>query len=408
MLAWVRRLNRIETVGEGLRAALEETARVSPGWIVPLLREGWDERYGRKVETARLLGRKHASAQALAAQTGADGQGLLAAVDADPDAAWVHELPQVKILRILWDRHDTPTSTGRLRFKAAAELPPAAQRLHPPCDPDARHSTRGKGGDDDLGWVGSKAHRSESCDADTPNLVTGVHTTPATEPDVAATTAAQDKLIAPGAWPRAGTCWMRAAPAPTTSPPAPNAAAPWSPRSSSRPAATPATAPSARAGSPSTGRPAPPAAPPARPAAPCAPTSAAWPPSRSPAATAGPARSATSAPWPVPTSPAGSPSTPNRSTRPPWRPTGPRTATSGAPPTTSVPVSRAPSPGRARPGPAPRPRPRPGQTHLQNGFTGMALNSTRLGAHFLKPEPGPARRPTRIHELCTAHGLAAA
>jgi hypothetical protein len=62
VLACVRRLNRIETLGEGLRAALEEIARISPGWIVPLLRPGWDERYGRKVETARLLGRKNASA----------------------------------------------------------------------------------------------------------------------------------------------------------------------------------------------------------------------------------------------------------------------------------------------------------------------------------------------------------
>src|SRR6266536_3111786 len=198
VLACVRRLNRIETVGEGLRAALEEIARISPGWIVPLLREGWDERYGRKVETTRLLGRKNASAQALAAQIGADGQALLAAVDADPTAAWINELPQVKILRILWDQHYTATSTGRLRFQDAAELPTAAQRLHSPYDPDARYSTKGKGGDDDLEWVGSKAHLSESCDADTPNLVTDVHTTPATEPDVVATTAIQAKLIARG------------------------------------------------------------------------------------------------------------------------------------------------------------------------------------------------------------------
>jgi len=45
---------------------------------------------------------------------------------------------------------------------------------------------------------------------------------------------------------------------------------------------------------------------------------------------------------------------------------------------------------------------------VQNVITGMALNITRLGAHFLKPEPGLTRRPTRIHALCTAHGLAAA
>jgi hypothetical protein len=55
VVAGVRRLNLIETVGETLRAAPEAIAvRISPGWIVPLLQEGWEERYGREVETARL------------------------------------------------------------------------------------------------------------------------------------------------------------------------------------------------------------------------------------------------------------------------------------------------------------------------------------------------------------------
>ena len=47
------------------------------------------------------------------------------------------------------------------------------------------------------------------------------------------------------------------------------------------------------------------------------------------------------------------------------------------------------------------------KAHLQNVFIGMALNIRRLGAHF-NTKPQPARRPTRIHELCTAHGLTAA
>ena len=62
----VRRLNRIETVGETLRVALEAIAAISPAFIVALLEQGWDERYGRKVETCRLLSRKNASAQVLA------------------------------------------------------------------------------------------------------------------------------------------------------------------------------------------------------------------------------------------------------------------------------------------------------------------------------------------------------
>jgi hypothetical protein len=44
--------------------------------------------------------------------------------------------------------------------------------------------------------VGSKAHLSESCDEGLPRLVTDVHTTGATDPDVTATTAIQDRLIA--------------------------------------------------------------------------------------------------------------------------------------------------------------------------------------------------------------------
>jgi len=83
---------------------------------------------------------------------------------------------------------------------------PAAQRIHSPYDADARYSTKGKPEADDVQWVGSKAHLSESCDdQELPDLVTDVHTTPATDPDVVATTPIQDKLIAPGAWPRVST-----------------------------------------------------------------------------------------------------------------------------------------------------------------------------------------------------------
>jgi hypothetical protein len=56
VIAAVRRLNRVETVGRPPRAALEAIARVSPDRVVPPLKPGWDERYGREVATARLLG----------------------------------------------------------------------------------------------------------------------------------------------------------------------------------------------------------------------------------------------------------------------------------------------------------------------------------------------------------------
>jgi transposase len=195
VIACVRRLNRIETVGETLRAALETIAGISPTFVVALLEIGWDERYGRKVETARLLSRKNASAQVLADQIGADGAKLLAAIDTDPVAAWMNTLPEVQVLRLVWQQQYTATASGRLRLKTAEELPPSAERIHSPYDPEARYSTKDTG-DTPTRWVGSKTHLTESCDPDLPRLVTDVHTTAATEPDVVATTTIQDRLIA--------------------------------------------------------------------------------------------------------------------------------------------------------------------------------------------------------------------
>jgi IS5 family transposase len=195
VIAGVRRLNRIETVGESLRAGLEAIARISPSFIVALLEIGWDERYGRKVETGRLLSRKNASAQVLAEQIGADGLKLLTAIDDDPVASWMNTLPEVQVLRLVWDQQYTVTATGRLRLRTTEELPSAAQRIHSPYDHEARYSMK-ETGETPIEWVGSKAHLTETCDEDLPNLVTDVHTTPATEPDVVATTVIQDKLIA--------------------------------------------------------------------------------------------------------------------------------------------------------------------------------------------------------------------
>ncbi|WP_329370205.1 hypothetical protein [Streptomyces sp. NBC_01483] len=149
VIVCVRRLNRIESLGEGLRAALEEIARTSPGFIVPLLRPGWDERYGRKVGISRLLRRKNASADKLVEQIGVDGLSLLDTIDADPTAAWMSQLPQVTFVRMLWDQHFQRTAAGRLRYKDVKELSPASERLHSPDDPDARYSTKS----DTEGWA---------------------------------------------------------------------------------------------------------------------------------------------------------------------------------------------------------------------------------------------------------------
>ncbi len=403
VIACVRRLNRIESVGEGLRAALEEIARISPGWLVPLLQVGWDERYGRKVETARLLGRKNASAQQLAAQIGADGQRLLDAIDADPAAAWMNDLPQVRMLRLLWTQHYQAIGSGRLRWKQAVELPVAAERPHSPYDPDARYSTKGE----DIEWVGSKAHLSESCDADLPHLVTDVHTTPSTDPDVVATTPIQDKLIARGLAP--GEHLMDAG-----YPSAANIAAAAKRGIALVAPVTVLTGRNARKGTfgPSaftidwqTGTARCPAGQTSRSMRPdkrglvtfafscrdCRPC-----PIRDQCTLADPNVPRRVTIHPEPVHQARMTAQRAQDTHQ-WRTT--YNVRAGIEGTISQAV-RGPDLRHSRYRGLPK-------AHLQNILTGMALNITRLGAHFAPRPPAP-RRPTRIHALCTAHGLTTA
>ena len=196
----VRRLNRTETVGEGLRVALGEIAAVGPGFVVPLPDVGRRERYGHRFETARLLGRgsSETSMGAPAGQVGADGKALLDRIDADRAAGRINRPPSVRLPRVLWEQRFTAGPGGAPVLEDAADPAPSADRPYSVHDPDARYSTEGGGGGDDPAWVGAEAQLEETCDEDPPHLITDVRTTAATDPDVTATTAIQHRLIARG------------------------------------------------------------------------------------------------------------------------------------------------------------------------------------------------------------------
>src|SRR3954453_9536689 len=70
VLAAVRGLNRLERVGETLRAALNELAGVAPEWLRTVTPAAWYKQYGRRVENYRLP-KTEASRLALAAEIGA-------------------------------------------------------------------------------------------------------------------------------------------------------------------------------------------------------------------------------------------------------------------------------------------------------------------------------------------------
>ena len=67
-----------------------------------------------------------------------------------------------------------------MRLGSAAELPPSAEQICSPYDPEARYSKKR-----DVTWVGYKVQVTETCDpaCEGPHVITKVETTPATTPD---------------------------------------------------------------------------------------------------------------------------------------------------------------------------------------------------------------------------------
>ena len=176
VLAAVRVLNRLERVGETLRATLNSLAVVAPEWLQAVVPEVWYERYGRRVENYHLP-KAEAARQELAAAIGADGQHLLDAIDAASDQPWLAAVPAVKCLRQVWTEQYVKDE-GQLRWRTVEEMPASAELISSPYDPEARYSRKRS-----VEWVGYKVHFTETCDPAMPHLIVNVETTPASTPD---------------------------------------------------------------------------------------------------------------------------------------------------------------------------------------------------------------------------------
>lgn len=100
----------------------------------------------------------------------------------DPAApAWLREAPAVELLRQVWMQNYQWTE-GKLDWRAADNLPPAALYVSSPYDLDAHYSKKRT-----TSWVGYKGHLTETCEQDCPHLITHVDTTTAPVSDDART-----------------------------------------------------------------------------------------------------------------------------------------------------------------------------------------------------------------------------
>jgi transposase len=118
---------------------------------------------------------------ALALTIGNDGWQLLSALYAVEAPGWLRQVPAVERLRRIWLQNYCWDGT-EVQWRAADNIPPAAQFISSPYDVEARYARKHT-----TQWVGYKVHLTETCDDDLPHLITNVETTMAPAADGEAT-----------------------------------------------------------------------------------------------------------------------------------------------------------------------------------------------------------------------------
>jgi transposase len=180
VLAAIRILHRLECVLEAMHYALNQLSAAEPAWVQQHVPPDWYSRYGLRSDQARLP-KDTSKREALARQVGADGYQLLAWVQTADTSLGLRDLPALEALRQTWlQQYYRCTVPGleALRWRTSDEQPPSAVRIASPYDLEARYSRKRE-----THWVGYKVHLTETCNADQPDLMTQIITTPAPTPD---------------------------------------------------------------------------------------------------------------------------------------------------------------------------------------------------------------------------------
>jgi transposase len=191
ILAAIGQLNQLELVHETLRYALNALAIQAPAWLKRRINNDWFDCYSQRTSNY-LLPSKEAERQTWAERVGRDGLFLLEQVYHLGHYPELVEIPAVDILRQVW-LQNFYQEEGQVRLRGKEDQPPSAQRITSPYDLEARCSTKR-----DTTWTGYKVHLTETCDADTPNLITHVETRCSAEPDHAVTSIVHDHLADKG------------------------------------------------------------------------------------------------------------------------------------------------------------------------------------------------------------------
>ena len=175
--AAIRNLNRIECVGETLRAALNSLAVVVPDWLRMHVPPEWYDHSALRMEEFRMP-KEASKRQALVEQIGQDGWELLRWIREAEGLEWLREVPAVEILRRVWLQQFW-VEEQKLRWRSNDDIPPSSLLISSPYDTQAHLSIKR-----DTVWTGYKVHLTETCDENSPHLIIHVETTSATKQDM--------------------------------------------------------------------------------------------------------------------------------------------------------------------------------------------------------------------------------
>lgn len=190
VIANIRKLNRLEMVGQTLHHALNTFSEVEGEWLKVISPVEWFERYSRRFENQHLPDAEN-KRQQLARQIGEDGWLLYQLICQTPDKIYLRFLPAVETLRQVWLAQYCWYEDQLIwRDPKDQGLPLRHHNINSPYDPEARYRYKRNVG----AWVGYKAHFTETCDDSYPHIITHVETTAATVDDLKVLPAIHEQL----------------------------------------------------------------------------------------------------------------------------------------------------------------------------------------------------------------------
>jgi transposase len=155
---------------------LDLLAQIAPDWLKAQVEADWYHRYSQRFSNYRFP-KSESEKLSLAEVIGRDGFHLLQKIYSEDAPAFLCKIPVVETLRRVWLQNYYEEG-DKVHWRTEGNLPPASKMIISPYDEEAHFSTKRE-----MYWYGYKVHLTETCEQDTPNLITHVETTSSTEQD---------------------------------------------------------------------------------------------------------------------------------------------------------------------------------------------------------------------------------